>query len=250
MANTVRVRSEYKDGLSKPLANLRSSWQKMQTEGAKGLAIGVGITAATKGLDLLGQGLSAGVDYMKGAITSASDLNETVSKTGVVFGDSAQEVIAWGDKTAMAIGLSKQSALEAAATFGNLFESMGVGQQAASDLSVKMVNLAGDLASFNNLDPTEVLQKLQSGIVGETKAVRDLGIDISETTVQQELMAEGVAKVNGQYTNAQKIQARYALIIKQTGNAQGDFARTSDGLANSQRAARRRDGRPIGYRSA
>jgi len=237
VANQVRV------GVSAPGASkassevdkFRDSFKKLQDQGAKGLAIGAGFAAAQFGANLLTNAIGGIGSEIGTAIQAASDLNETENKAKVVFGASADAIERWGDTAAEKIGESKNAAIGAAATFGNLFESMGVGRDVAADLSMKMVNLAGDLASFNNIDPEEALQKLQSGIVGETKAVRDLGIDISETTVNQELMREGAEKVGGEYTNAQKILARYQLIIQQTSNAQGDFARTSDQLANTQR---------------
>lgn len=222
-------------GASSDLDRLRDKFAKLQKQGAKGLAIGAGFSLATAGINAMTGALDSAGDFIVDSIHKASDLNETVNKSAVVFGSSAGQIEQWGKGAAKSIGLSENAAVGAAATFGNLFESMGLGRDESAGLSINMVKLAGDLASFNNIDPTEALDKLQSGIVGETKAVRDLGIDISETTVTQELQREGVAKVNGEYTNGQKILARYKLIVQQTANAQGDFARTSDQVANSRR---------------
>lgn len=237
MTNEVRVKTSAPGakGASSEIDRLRDRFIALQKQGAKGFAIGAGAAITAKGIGLLGGALDDLKGFAEDSIRAASDLNETVNKSAVVFGKSASVVEDFGDRAAKSVGMSKQAAMEAAATFGNLFESMGLGRDEAAGLSVSMVKLAGDLASFNNLDPTETLQKLQSGIVGETKAVRDLGIDISETTVSQELMREGQQKVGGEYTNGQKIMARYRLILEQTKNAQGDFKRTADGAANSQR---------------
>lgn len=237
MANQVRVGVGVTGAAkaSSDVDKLRDRFAKLQAQGAKGLAIGAGIAAVQGAAGLADRALAAVIDQTFAAIDAASKLNETESKSRVVFGSAADAMDKWADHAATAFGQSKQAALEASATFGNLFESMGMGRQQAAQMSEQLVQLAGDLASFNNIDPTEAMAKLQSGIVGETKAVRDLGIDISETTVTQELMREGVKKVGGEYTNAQKIVARYNLILAQTKNAQGDFARTSDQLANSQR---------------
>ena len=102
-------------------------------------------------------------------------------------------------------------------------------------MSTGLVQLAADLASFNNLNPEEVFLKLQSGIVGEVEPMRALGVNLSAAAVNAKALQMGLVNANGELTEQAKIMARYALIMEQTGNAQGDFARTSDGLANSTR---------------
>jgi hypothetical protein len=189
-------------------------------------ALGVAGFAAFKGVEIIGD-----------AINAASDLSETLSKSNVVFGQSAQTISAWGDTTAEALGLSKQAAVEAAASFGNLFTGMGLSQGAAAGMSQDIVQLAGDLASFNNIGTDEALQKLRSGLVGEAEPLRSVGVLLNEATVNAKAAELGFTRVNGAFTEAQKVQARYAIILEQTKTAQGDFARTSDGLANSQRIA-------------
>ena len=169
------------------------------------------------------------------SIKAASDMNETLSKSNVVFGDSAKAVQQFTSSAATNLGMTQQAALEAAGTFGNLFVSMGMGQAPAADMSTDLLQLAADLASFNNLDPTEVLEKLRSGLVGETEPLRSLGVNISETAMKAQALAMGLGDANGNLTEAEKVTARYALIMQQTTTAQGDFARTSDGLANSSR---------------
>jgi hypothetical protein len=136
------------------------------------------------------------------------------------------------------MGMTQQSALEAAGTFGNLFSAMGVGQDQTLEMSEGLIQLASDLASFNNLDPTDVLEKLRSGMVGEVEPMRALGVNLAETTVQQKALQMGLAKTTDELTFQDKVMARYAIIMDQTKNSQGDFARTADGLANSTRIAK------------
>lgn len=169
------------------------------------------------------------------AVMAASDVNESMSKVQVVFGDSAGEIEAFAATTAQALGISRGDALAAAGAFGNLFVTMGLSQPAAAGMSQDIVQLAADLASFNNLDPTEVLEKLRSGLVGEAEPLRALGVNINEAAVAEKALELGLVGTNGELSEAAKVQARYALILDQTTTAQGDFARTSDGLANSLR---------------
>ena len=102
-------------------------------------------------------------------------------------------------------------------------------------MSKSMVQLAGDMASFHDQDPTEMLEKLRSGLSGEAEPLRKFGILISEAAVKQKAYQLGIAKTGAELTEAQKVQARYALIMEQSSKAQGDFARTSDSVANKQR---------------
>lgn len=194
-----------------------------------GMAVGMGVA------NMAVQAGQAVVDYSKQAVGAASDLNETMSKAGVVFGDSSAAVLAWGNKAATALGQSKQQALDAAGTFGNLFVSMGMTSNTSADMSMGLVNLASDLASFNNMDPTEVLDKLRSGMLGQTEPLQALGVNLTAAAVQQKALEMGLATTTDALTPAMLAQARYALILDQTKTAQGDFARTSDGLANQQR---------------
>lgn len=178
---------------------------------------------------------AAVVKFAFDAVSAASDLNESVNKVNVVFGSSAAEVEAWAKTTSTSFGISEQAALESAGTFGNLFDAMGLADSAGQEMSMTLVELAADLASFNNADPSDVLEAMQSGLTGQIRPLRQYGIEISEAALQQEALAEGITKSTSQMTMAEKVQLRYALILKQTGNAQGDFARTADGLANQQR---------------
>ena len=187
-----------------------------------------------------GAGLSAGVTaplLLLGnrAVEAASDMNESMNKVQVVFGDAAGSVEAFAKTAATNLGMSQQAALEAAGTFGNLFSASGVAGTAAADMSEGILQLAADLGSFNNIDPGVMLEKLRSGLVGEVEPLRSVGILLTEATVKQKAMEMGLAASTEELTQADLVQARYALIVQQSSLAQGDFARTSDGLANSTR---------------
>lgn len=236
-------------------------------------------------------GLAAG-NFLKDSIGAASDLAESVSKVGVVFADSAPEIRAWASDAAENLGQSEQEALEAAGTFGNLFRAMNIGTPVAADMSKKIIGLAGDLASFNNANPEDVLVALKAGLVGETEPLRAFGVNLNEARIKAEALSSGLihaevdqgkfnaamkdakeasaegqaaiakygegskeataagkkldsqveklnklmeGKVPSSLDAATKAQAAYSLIMKDTGLAQGDFARTSDGLANRSR---------------
>lgn len=175
------------------------------------------------------------IEGIRSTVDAASDLEESTSKVRVVFGSSAGEIERWGDTSATSVGLAKQAALEAAGTFGNLFTALGTSREEATKLAPEVVGLASDLASFNNLGVEETLEKIRSGLVGEIEPLRSLGVSFGAVDVEARAMKLGLADANGEISEGAKLQARYSLILDQTKAAQGDFARTSDGLANTQK---------------
>jgi hypothetical protein len=197
----------------------------------------IGGAAVVGGIAAVSAGAVAMGAFLADAIPAASDLNETVSKVGVVFGGSADEVLAYGENSAAALGMSKNEALSATGVYGNLFRAMGIGEDVSADMSMGLVTLAGDLASFNNMDPTEVLDKLRAGLSGETEPLKTLGVNLNQAAIEAKALEMGLVTNGQELTAAAKASATYALVMEQTTLAQGDFERTSDGLANQQRIA-------------
>jgi uncharacterized protein YoxC len=172
------------------------------------------------------------------AVNAASDLQESMAATEVVFGSAARAMESWADTAAESFGQSKRQALEAAAGFGNFFDALGLADGASADMSQTLVELASDMASFSNQDPADMLERLRSGLAGEVEPLRRFGVDLSAAAVNAEAMRLGLENANGEVDQAGLVQARFSLLLAQTANQQGDFARTSDGLANSQRTAK------------
>jgi len=189
---------------------------------------------ATSGLGAAAAVAAIGVAAKK-AVENASNLEETTSKVNIVFGEARESVLAFGKTSADSLGMSEEAALSAAATYGNLFRSMGMAEEKSAEMSINLVKLAGDLASFNNLDPSDVFEKLRAGLTGEAEPLKSLGVNINETIIKTKAMELGLYDGVGALDASTKATAAYSLILEQTSLAQGDFARTSDGLANQQR---------------
>lgn len=206
----------------------------------KARELGTELDGVRKIAAAIGVGLGARevLQFFRSSVDAASDLAESTNKVRAVFHDSADEILRFGETSATAVGLASQEALEAAGTFGNLFTSLGLGRRDAAGMSVELVKLAADLASFNNIPIDEALERLRSGLVGEVEPLRRLGVSFNAAQVEQKAMELGLQSANGELSEAAKVQARYALILDQTTNAQGDFAKTSDQLANTQRIIR------------
>lgn len=206
-------------------------------------AAGVGVslarvgTVAAVGFGVAAAAATAAALAFVAPVKAASDLEESVNKSAVVFGRASGQVLEFANTSASALGQSRQSAIETTAAVGNLLTSVGLARAKSADMSIGIVKLAADLASFNNIagGSEAVLGDLQSGLVGETEPLRKYGIAINETTVGLKAVQMGLARTTESVSEAAKVQARYALIVDATKNAQGDFARTSDGMANSVR---------------
>ena len=189
---------------------------------------------------LIKTGLLAGVvGGMVVAVKSAGDLGEAINAVNVTFKDNARTVRAWAEQAATSAGLAEGEALQAAAGFGAMLDSAGIAGDEAANMSVKVAQLAGDIASLRNADPTEMLERMRAGLAGEAEPLRRFGIFISEARVQTEAYSSGIAKAGEELTDAQKIQARYNIILRDSDEAAGDFARTAgDSLPNQLRILR------------
>lgn len=166
-------------------------------------------------------------------VSSASDMQENLNKVDVAFGNSAENVKAWAETATESFGLSKNQALEAASLFGDMGTSMGLSQEEAANMSTSLAGLAGDLASFKNIDVEQAMTALNGVFTGETESLKTLGVVMTETNLKQ--FAEDAGLVYNEMSQAEKVQLRYAYVMEMTKNAQGDYARTSDGTANSMR---------------
>lgn len=178
---------------------------------------------------------AAGVAMAKTSIDAASDLEESINKTSEVFKAAGRDMLEWSKTSAEAMGLSRAAALEGASSIGAMLTPMGIAPKRAAEMSKTVAQLAADMASFNNEDPTEMLDRIRAGLSGESEPLKRFGSVLSETRVQQYAWANGIAESGEKLTEQQKIMARYGLLLQDTKDQQGDFARTSDGLANAQR---------------
>jgi hypothetical protein len=169
------------------------------------------------------------------AVEAASDLQETTSKSQAVFGESAADVQAWAKTAANAFGQSSQQALEAASTIGNMMKAMGMADEESAKMSKTIVELASDLASFNNTTIDDAIQAINAALRGESEPIRRYGVLLDDATLKAEAFSKGLYSGKGALTPQAKALSAYNVILRQTTTAQGDFARTSDGLANSQR---------------
>lgn len=176
-----------------------------------------------------------GVETFKNSITLARDFNEIQSKANTIFGESSRAINDWANNAAVGFGQSKAQALDAAATFGNMFSQLGMGAGVTADMSQKMVELASDFASFHNADITQVLEAQQAAFRGEYDAVQRFVPTINAAAVEQKALAMTGKETTKELTAQEKAVAAYQLMLDNAGAAMGDFERTSGSLSNQQR---------------
>lgn len=174
--------------------------------------------------------------FLGDSVSLASDLAEQGAAVGQVFGAGATQVQKFAQGAATSLGQSTTQVLEAAKSFGIYGKAAGLAGTANANFSTDFVKLATDLASFNNTSVDDALLALQSGLRGEAEPLRRYGILLDDATLRQEALKLGLIKtVKEALTPAQKVLAAQAAIYSQSATQQGDFARTSSGLANQQR---------------
>lgn len=169
------------------------------------------------------------------SVKGASDLNETVSKTGEVFKEQSDQVMDWSEGSIESMGLAQGTALDMASTFGDMGTSMGQTRAEASEMSTSLVQLAADMASFKNISTDRAATALTAIYTGETEALKSLGIVMTQANLKAYALSQGITTQISAMSQAEQVQLRYQYVMAQTANAQGDFARTGGSLANQSR---------------
>jgi hypothetical protein len=220
---TAKVRANTRDfdsGMKRAntsLASLRRSVSSMRN-----MAITIGVTVAAR----------AAVRTLKDAVMQAVNLGETVNKANVLFGESYEDILKWSRTTTAALALTQQQILDISAGFkGSLF-ARGI-----TDVNTAkwLTELSGDLASFFNTTASDAAQALSGVLRGEYDMAERYNIFINEAAIKEEARRLGIVKTNRELTAQEKTLAAISIIDRQTADAQGDLARTSNSTANQIR---------------
>ena len=175
------------------------------------------------------------LDLGKDAIEAASALEEVQNVVDVTFGQGANQIDAWAKQAGAQFGLTETQAKKFASTMGAMMKSSGMAGDEIVGMSKDLAGLAADMASFYNLDFEEAFAKIRSGMSGITMPLKELGIDMSVANLNAFALKQGLTKTFDQMTQSEQTVLRYQYLMQATADAQGDFARTSDGYANSVR---------------
>ncbi len=217
--------TQFSTGFNKAIGGKSGGLGTMAIGGLKAGLVGLAATASFGAI-------AGGFKDVTGA---ASDLNETVNKSKVIFGENYTAMDQWASGAAKSMGLSKQAALESASGFGNMFTQLGFTGDAAANMSQQVMQMATDMGSFNNLPTAQVADMISAAFRGEYDSLQRLVPTINAAAVEQEAMAMTGKKSAKQLTAQEKAAATMSLVTKGAAVAMGDFANTADGMANKSK---------------
>mgnify|MGYP000710642053 FL=1 len=174
-------------------------------------------------------------EFTSACLDLVSDLAEVQNVVDVTFSKMNEQVNNFAQNAVFQFGLSETMAKQYTGTFGAMAKAFGFVESEAYAMSTTLTGLAGDVASFYNITQGEAYTKLKSVFTGETESLKDLGVVMTQTALDQFALANGYGKTTAKMTEQEKVALRYAFVQQQLSLAQGDFARTSDSWANQVR---------------
>ena len=175
------------------------------------------------------------VDFSKQCINLGSDLAEVQNVVDVTFSKMSKQVDTFAKDAITSFGLSETMAKQFTGTFGAMAKSFGFTEKSAYKMSTTLTGLAGDVASFYNLDQKESYTKLKAVFTGETEVLKDLGVVMTQNALDAYALANGYGKTTQKMSEMEKVALRYAFVQDKLSAASGDFLRTADGWANQVR---------------
>ncbi len=175
------------------------------------------------------------VNFGKQCIDLGSDLQEVQNVVDSTFTSMSSKVDKFAKDSMKNYGLSETMAKKYTGTLGAMAKAFGFSENQAYDMSTTLTGLAGDIASFYNISQDEAFTKIKSVFTGETEALKELGVVMTQTALDQYALANGFGKTTSAMTEAEKVALRYSFVQNQLATATGDFARTSGGWANQVR---------------
>ncbi len=175
------------------------------------------------------------VDFGKSCIDLGSDLAEVQNVVDVTFPNMSKKIDDFAKNAIKSFGLSETMAKQYSGLYGAMAKAFGFAEGQAYDMATTLAGLAGDVASFYNIDQDLAYTKLKSVFSGETETLKDLGIVMTQNALDAYALANGYGKVTAKMSEAEKVTLRYMFVQDQLAAATGDFVRTSGGWANQVR---------------
>jgi hypothetical protein len=218
-------------GFDRAIGDVRQKSSKLGGMMSNALSYAGG-TLLAGGVSFLGTKM---LDVGRSAVMMASDLTEVQNVVDVTFGKSAGQINNWSQTVTKGFGLSELQAKKMSGSMGAMLKSSGIAETDMVKMSTRLTELAGDFASFYNLDHDAAWIKIRSGISGETEPLKELGINMSVANMEAYALSQGITKSWQSMTQAEQTLLRYNYLMTVSKDAQGDFARTSGGFANQLR---------------
>lgn len=222
-------------GLNTSISSLSGSFLGFKTSTGKAL---IGLKSFTRQiLSSMGiyLGLYGAIRGIKNAIDISSALTEVQNVVDATFGDMSKKVNDFAQDSIRQFGMSELTLKQTASRFQAMGTAMGFSQGKMADMSLQLTKLTADMASFYDMEQSDVARNLQAVFTGETEPLRKYGLDLTQATLKEWAMKQGLDADISSMTQAEKTMLRYQYVMANTAAAQGDFARTSDTWANQVR---------------
>lgn len=213
------------DDMTKQASNVASKAQGTLTNGFAKIG---GVIAKTLAVTAL-------VKFGHDCIELGSNLAEVQNVVDVTFPSMNSKVNEFATNAAAKFGLSETMAKKYMGTLGSMSEAFGFTESASEDMAEQLTGLSGDVASFYNISQDEAYTKLKSVFTGETESLKDLGVVMTQTALDQYALQNGFGKTTSEMSEQEKVSLRLAFVTNALSNASGDFQRTSTGWANQMR---------------
>lgn len=182
-----------------------------------------------------GLSIAAFTKFTKDCLEVGSNVTEVQNVVDTAFGDLSHQADLWASNAMTNFGLSELSAKKYMGVFGQMSNAVGITGQAALDMAEDVTGLTGDVASFYNLSTDEAYTKLKSIWTGETETLKDLGVVMTQTNLDQYALNNGFGKTTAKMTEQEKVMLSYQYVTSALSNATGDFVKTQDSWANQTR---------------
>ena len=222
------------NALKKASSGIVSALQRITGagKGVNSLSLSLGNLLKTAIGFNIGYGL---LNFGKSMFTLGSDVTEVENVVDVAFGGMAQSAYDFAKTAQEQFGLSELSALRYSGILMSMFNASGVAQRDAAEMSTTLTGLAGDLASFYNIDQEDAFTKLRSALAGEVEPMRALGVDMTVASMEAYALSRGITESWQSMSQAEKVMLRYNYLMSVTSAQQNDFQRTQASFANQTR---------------
>ena len=228
---------------------MAKAWQKITADAISGASK---TKSSVSGINLAFKSLGSTVSRLGGLLASVlgpialialvkqcielgSAVNEVQNVVDTAFGSMAYKMEAFASTAITQFGMSQLAAKKTGSTYMAMAKGMGIAADKASDMSIALTGLTGDVASFYNISQDEAATKLKSVFTGETESLKDLGVVMTQTNLEQYALSKGITKSISAMTQAEQTTLRYQYVMNALNMASGDFAKTQDSWANQTR---------------
>lgn len=216
------------DKVKKQTTNVTTQVERQTSKMASSFKKIAGVVAAALSITAIAA-------FGKSCIQLGSDLAEVQNVVDVTFGSMTRQVDAFSKNAITQFGLSELTAKKYMGTYGAMAKSFGITGEAGYQMSAAITGLTGDVASFYNLSTDEAYTKLKSIFTGETESLKELGVVMTQTALDQYALNNGLGKTTAKMTEQEKVMLRYQFVMSTLADSSGDFARTSNSWANQVR---------------